>query len=424
MAQSILLRLLFLLGRATVQRCRPVVVGVTGSVGKTSTKEAIFAVLRERYRVRRSAESYNTEIGMPLAILGARHAHRNPFGWLAVLLRGLVHIVWPSGYPEVLVLEYGVQKPGDMDYLLQMASPLVAVVTAIGEIPVHVEYFAGPADVAAEKAKLVAALPTVGYAVLNGDDDTVAAFRERTRAHPMTYGFGAEAMVRVSDYGISETGTRVAFVHGDERQQAFLKNTFGKQQAYAAAAAIAAGLVLNMSFADAVRALAAYEAPPGRLKLLRGNKDSRILDDTYNAAPAAMHAALDVLAEFPAGRKIAVLGDMLELGRFTEAAHRAVGDQVSRTADVFIAVGERMQFAVAEVRTRWGGDSHRLFWCARAADAGRKLEEILKPGDTALVKGSQGMRMERVVEEVMAEPVRASDLLVRQSVDWKRRPIG
>lgn len=421
--KSILIQILGILARLTIRRYRPIVIGVTGSVGKTSAKEAIFAVLRTRYRTRRSQKSYNTEIGMPLAILGAEHQQGNVFGWLGVLLRSAWHLVLPAVYPEVLILEYGVQQPGDMDYLVGIAPPLVAVVTAIGEVPVHVEYFAGPLAVAEEKGKLAAALPAAGYAVLNSDDDTVSDMRGRTAAHPMTYGFGSDAMLCIHGYALDEHGLRCSFTHGTDTASVHLRNTFGKQQAYAAAAAVAVGLVLNLRFSDAARAVEAYEAPPGRLKLLGGNKGSRILDDTYNAAPAAMHAALDVLSEFPAARRrIAVLGDMLELGRFTEAAHRAVGDQVSRTADIFIAVGERMKFAAEEVRARWGRESSvRMFWFATSPEAGKKLEALLQPGDTVLVKGSQDMRMERVVEEIMAEPQRAKELLVRQDTEWLTR---
>lgn len=412
------------------------IVGVTGSVGKTSTKEAIFTVLSAKYRVRRSKGNYNTEIGVPLTILGIPHCGKNVFKWLFVLIRAAIRaLIRVDQYPEILVLEMGTDRPGDIAYLVKLAPPLVGVITAIGEIPVHVEFFAGPRQLAEEKAKLIAALPPEGYAVLNHDDATIHEVKGRTGAHILTYGFETDAGVRIIRHetrirgrgAAIDAGTDVALAQGSEIATVHLKNSFGKQQAYAAAAAAAAGLIFNMSLAEIAAALRRYESPPGRLKLIRGNKGAWILDDTYNASPASTHAALEVLAEFPAQRRIAVLGDMLELGKFTEAAHRTIGDRVRAAADLFIAVGERMKFAVEEAKMPGTGSGRTLpasqiFWFATSAEAGKKLEKLLLPGDVVLIKGSQSMRMERVVEEIMAEPERAAELLVRQAVDWKRRP--
>lgn len=428
--KSFIQAILYGLAKATLSKYKPIIVGITGSVGKTSAKEAVFAVLAKKYKVRANEKSFNTEIGLPLTILGAKHRYRNVFGWLYEITAALIRLVFRRDYPEILVMEYGVQSPGDMKYLTELAPPLIGVVTAIGEIPVHVEYFAGPLELAREKFGLIAALPQNGYAVLNYDDEVILEIKGKTKAHIMSFGFSEDAMVRVVNFephvAVENNqkildGVSFKIDHSGSVVPVRLKNTFGKQQAYAASAAAAVGLALNMNLVDIARALEEYQAPAGRLKLIAGNKKTFLLDDTYNASPSSMHAALDVLRDFPEGRKIAVLGDMLELGKFTEEAHRAVGGKVAEIADIFIAVGERIKFAVDEIKAhKIGGrlDPAEVLWFARSEDAGGKLEELMKVGDIVLIKGSQGIRMERIVKEIMAEPQRADELLVRQSKEW------
>lgn len=429
--KSFLQRLLASSARYTLGRYKPKIVAVTGSVGKTSTKEAIFAVLSARYRVRRSEKNYNTEIGVPLTILGMPHCGKNVIRWLfGIGLARLRAFMCSPGYPEILVLEMGAEQPGDIGYLAGMAPPLVGVITAIGDTPVHVEFFESPEALAAEKAKLVLAVPPDGRVVLNFDDEAVMIIKNKARARILSYGFRKDATVRIGRYGLDPagqpSGIRFDLSYNGETVAVALENTFGQQQAYAAAAAACVGLVFHLRLGDIARALGRYEAPPGRLKLIRGEKGSLILDDTYNASPMATLAALEALAAFPAKRRIAVLGDMLELGSYAEQAHREVGERVIPAADIFFAVGESMKFAFdaamhpgEESRRRITGEHVR--WFASSREAGVELEKLLQPGDVVLVKGSQSMRMERIVEEVMAEPQKAAELLVRQSADWKRR---
>lgn len=420
---ALLTRALAFLTHLTLQRRRPTVVGITGSVGKTSTREAVFTVLSTRYRARQSQKNYNTEIGAPLAVLGIPHYGRNPFGWIWGLTKSAFRLlVSDRGYPEVLVLELGADRPGDIAYLSTLVRPNVGVITAIGEVPVHIEFFSGPAALAKEKGELVAALPQDGSAVLNADDPRAMEMRPRARARVLTFGFAGGADVRISNYELIAgewNGIRFDLEHSNQRAAVRIKNAFGRQQAAAAAAATAAGVALKVDLADAARALASYAPPPGRMKLLKGNKGSLILDDTYNASPAAAEAALDVLAAFPAKRRIFVLGDMLELGAYTERAHRAVGAKAAEIADVFFGVGERMKFALDEARR--GGRAIETQWFAASSEAGRPLEAMLRPGDVVLVKGSQSMRMEKVVLEIMQEPENASGLLVRQETEWLRK---
>src|SRR3989344_5140423 len=181
--KSILQKILAILAKAAIRKYKPLIIGITGSVGKTSTKEAIFAVLKNKYRARRSEKNYNNEIGLPLTILGIPHCGKNIFKWFSEFFRVVFYILLrPYQYPEILILEYGVDRPGDMNYLLSIIHPKVAVVTAIGDIPVHIEFFKDTEELIAEKVKLVATLPSDGAVVLNHDDYAVFDMGEKTKA--------------------------------------------------------------------------------------------------------------------------------------------------------------------------------------------------------------------------------------------------
>ena len=193
----------------------------------------------------------------------------------------------------------------------------------------------------------------------------------------------------------------------------------GRSQAMACAAAVAVGTSLGMPVQACLDALAAYRPPAGRMRLLRGIKGTTLLDDTYNAAPAAVHNALDALQAMPAQRRVAVLGDMLELGGATIRAHEGAGNRAGGVADILIGVGERARFIIDAARNQI--PKQHTYWFRTSREAGLKLQELLEPGDAVLIKGSQGMRMERITTEVMADPGRAAQLLVRQSERWLRK---
>ena len=404
--------ILTVLARAALRRYRPLVIAVTGSVGKTSTKEAIFTVLRAQYHqgVRRTLLNRNTEIGVPLTILGIPGGGRSPFSWARQLLHALQTVLWSPSYPEALVLEMGADRPGDIRFLARLASPKISVVTAVGEIPVHVEFFAGPKTLAREKARLVEALLPDGWAILNFDDLTVLEMRERTDARALTFGFGEGADIRATAYEVrtrTESGYEVpdGISFKIEYQGNFvpvrLTGVFGQGVVMAALAAAAVGIALRMHLVEISEALAEYEGLPGRMQLLSGVKHSFLIDDSYNAAPQAMHMALDTLGELPASRRIVILGDMLELGKYTETAHRAVGQHAARMADEIVTVGARMRLAGHEAIAR-GMDEARVRMCATTDEAGRLVQAGLKAGDLVLVKGSRAMHMENVVSELRA----------------------
>ena len=416
--------ILYVLARLALRRYRPLVVGITGSVGKTSTKEAIASVLKAQYhnRVRKNELNLNTEIGVPLTILGVPGGGKNIFAWLLSLFKGCLKIIWNSSYPEIIVLEMGADKPGDIRYLVKLAKPTVGVVTAVGEIPVHVEFFAGPKNLAREKARLVEGLLSTGFAILNFDDDTVLDMRERTSAHIITFGFGQGADVRatameIRNHSSSEgelvpDGINFKLEYRGKIVPVRMVNVFGKGAAYAALAAASVGVAMKMNLLEIAEALANFEPPPGRLRLIEGEKQTRILDDTYNSSPIAAIAALETLKALPAQRRIAVLGDMLELGKYSEGAHRSIGEKASGAADILITVGDRARFMSNEALAR-GMSEEKIFSFSTTEEAADKLEEILQKGDLILIKGSRAMRMENIVQEIMAHSEDAVKLLVR-----------
>ena len=413
--------------KLVIRRFKPKIVAVTGSVGKTSTKEAIFTVLSTHFRTRKSPKSYNSNWGVPLTILGLNSEWNSPWGWLVNMVKGM-GAIFAREYPEILVLEMGVDRPGDIDYLLSMVKPNVSVVTAIGEIPVHVEFFSGPKAVAYEKGKIVRATLRDGTTILNFDDEVVSSMRAEAPGNTVTFGVGKGADMKVSQYKLlTETGPAGMVPKGVTFKLDYKGNTvpirlegaFGKQQMYVVSAAAAVGAAFDLNLIKIAEALATYKPAPGRLHVVEGIKDSLIVDDTYNASPMAMHAALDTLKDMPARRKIAVLGDMLEIGKYTIEAHQAMGELAAPILNLLITVGPRAKFIAKEAIAR-GMDKKNVLEFPSSKDAGRALQEMITPGDLILVKGSQSMRMEHVVEEVMRYPEKKEELLVRQDIHWKK----
>jgi len=404
-------------------RYRPMVIGITGNVGKTSAKDAIFTILSAQYhkKVCKNQMNLNTEIGVPLTILGISGGGRNIFKWGINFIKAILKIVWDPFYPEILVLELGADKPGDIKYLADLIKPSIGVVTAVGEIPVHVEFFAGPRNLAREKARLIEAIPSVGFSILNHDDDTVLDMRERSIAHVLTFGLGEDADVRATAIEIRHTarpdgkqipeGINFKLEYTGKIVPVRLHNAFGKSAVYSALAAAACGIALKMNLVEIAEALGVFEGSPGRLRLIEGEKNTLILDDTYNASPMATIMALETLDSLSSSRRIAVLGDMLELGKYSEAAHRSVGEKVQHTADILITVGDRARFIANEALSR-GMEENKMFSYSTTEEASIKLEELLKEGDMILVKGSRAMHMEKIVEEIMTHPEEAPRLLV------------
>lgn len=409
---------------AVIRKAKPTVIGITGSVGKSSTKEAIAAVLRGRFAVRASPGNYNTEFGLPLAVLGLE-TPRTSLGWLGTLWRARAASAGGPDFPTTLVLEMAADRPGDIVRLCGIAPPDIGVVTAVGES--HLESFGSVEVIAKEKRSLVEHLGKDGLAVLNRDDETVWAMRAKTKAKIKSYGFHEDADVRAAGeiaYAFAEggeCGMHFKVSAAGSIVPMFLPGVFGRQAISAALAAAAIGLEKGMNLVEISDALGQFRGAPGRMRYVAGIKRTVLIDDTYNSAPRSALAALYALREIPLAennRRYAILGDMLELGALSEQGHAQVGREAAECADVLIFVGERMGAAEKAARDAGAAEDH-VFHFATTEETGRFAQERVKQGDVILVKGSRGMQMEAVVKELMASPLSAASVLVGEHDEWR-----
>lgn len=425
--KKLVIKALSSVARSKINKFKPTIIAVTGSVGKTSTRTAIAIAVGAKYRVRSALKNYNNEIGLPLAVLGEQSPGKNAWEWLKLFARALK----TSDIPEYLVLEYGVDQPGDMTELVKIAEPEIAVITAIS--PVHVANYPSLDALINEKAALGEAVEAGGLVLLNGDDPRVMDMRRRFTAPVKTYSLSngdAYATDIRREYPVADSFdvgevfvvTRATLNVGHESAELVLNNCVTTSLVSSALAAAVVAVQVGVPLRDAAAALSKELVPvSGRLRPLAGIKGSLILDDSYNAAPASMLAGLEALEQFTPGeeydRRIAALADMAELGPLSESEHRALGERVAKGVDLFVAVGPQMLFATVAAEAA-GMDRNKIIWFKDSVEAGRYLDRVIEKGDVVLVKGSQSQRMEKVVKDIMAEPGRASELLVRQEAKW------
>ena len=418
--------LLRFMARAVIKRHKPRIVAITGSVGKTSTKAAVFAVLSSKFEVRENQKNYNNEIGIPLTIIGAESGGKNVFKWIWIFVKWMLVLISPK-YPDILVLELGVDRPNDMKYFMSFIKPMIGIVTNVSSS--HLEYFNTIENIAKEKRVLVDSLDCDGFALLNVDDDRVAQMGLKSFAQVVTFGKSEKASVNAANIVYNYLGSRpigISFKlnYDGKNIPIRLKYILAEHQVYAALAAISVGIVFKINLVDIAKAIEPLRSPTGRMNLLEGVSDSSVIDDTYNASPVSTLAALDVLSCLQAKRKIAVLGDMLELGNQSETGHREVGSKIFACGiDVFIAVGDRMRAAVEEL-VSLGFPKENILQFDDPEQAEEQVVKMIKEGDFILVKGSQGMRMEKIVEKLLNNPDDAKRLLCRQAPEWKKKPFA
>jgi UDP-N-acetylmuramoyl-tripeptide--D-alanyl-D-alanine ligase len=356
-------------------RFHPRVVALTGTVGKTSTKEITAHVLGARSCVLKTEASLNGDIGLPLMLLRLRPEH------------------------EVAVLELGLFYSGEIRLQCELARPRYGIVTNIGYT--HASRLGSLDAIARAKRELVEWLPAEGTAALNADDPQVAAMAPFARCRVVRYGLSDGCDVRgddIEDFGLDGLAFTVRTPDGSAHVRTPL---LGRHNVHNCLAATAVALADGMAL-DAVAGALATATNPLRLKALDGPRGSTLIDDTYNANPASMAAALDVLAAVP-GRRIAVLGDMLELGEEEERLHRELGERAARVADLLFVVGPRSRWTAAAARA--AAPEVRHF--ERKEGLAAALAAEIRPGDVVLFKASRGMAFETVVEALRAGPFAA-----------------
>ncbi len=343
---------------------------------------------------------------------------------LGVIGEALALLLLPNHYPKLLVLEVGADRPGDLAGILRIAMPDAVVVTRLPEVPVHVEAYASPQAVREEEFAPAYALAAGAPLVISADDAYACSMAERLAANVITVGYAQSADFRMGEPVLSS-------LEGELRMEASLTNcgtshplsiegALGRSQMYAPAMALALATSFGLTPAEALEGLTHYAPPPGRARVLAGIKGSVLIDDSYNASPAAVEEALGALASVPGThRRIAVLGDMLELGRYSVAEHERMGNLAAEKADMLIAVGSRMQAARTAAIAAGLSEQQALAYDT-AQDAALALVQMVGEGDAILIKGSQSVRMERIVLALLATPADAGKL-VRQDREWRRR---
>jgi len=403
----------------------PLVVGVTGSVGKTSTVRAVAALLGQLGPAFRSRQSFNSLLGLPIALARLRDQDR------------------------YAVLELGADHFGEIERLAALFPPDVAVVTNIGAA--HLDAFDTPDGAAREKSALIAALPADGWAVLNGDDPRVMAMRARTAARVLTFGIGQGCDLRASDVRYSLEGTRFRLHWSDPaphppapspaaagaggRRSGGVRacaesNTtieayiplIGEPAVTIGLAAIGVALACGLALEQAAQALALVEPIAGRLRPLPARGGAALLDDSVSAALPAMLAALRTLAALPAGRRIAVLGQPAAMRVGAEAAYAQIGALAGQVADVLICDGDWGVAAIQAARRARPDIDATIVYTSSAALAA--LPSELGPGDLVLIKGDAAARMERVAAGLLGQPDRAASVLVRQEPAWRSVRAG
>jgi UDP-N-acetylmuramoyl-tripeptide--D-alanyl-D-alanine ligase len=347
------------------------VIGVTGSVGKSTTKEAIYSVLSKSYITLKSQDSYNNETGLPLTLLQLDDSY------------------------ERLVVELGMYALGEIRHLASLALPAVGVVTNVA--PSHLERLGSLERIAEAKSELIQALPPDGTAILNGDDPLVRAMADLTEARAFFYGLGPDNDLRAShiESGGLE-GVRFRMHYGRETLHVRIP-LLGRHSVHTALAAASVGLVEGQPWGQIVAGLRDIEVQL-RLIATPGVRGSTLIDDSYNSSPASSLAALNLLAELK-GRKIAVLGDMLELGSFESEGHRKVGRRAAEVVDKLVAVGD-LGAIIGQEAIAVGMDQSDVLFAQDNESAVTLLLGLVTSGDVILIKGSRAMHMEDIVSEV------------------------
>lgn len=436
--------------RAMVRE-QPFVIGITGSVGKSSTKQLVGSVLQAsilREGVRIPQKNYNNELGLPLTILDLPAPGRSPFAWIRVLARA-VACGWLGREigAQRLVLEMGADKPGDLAYLTSIAKPNISVITAVSPerpqwAPVHAANYPTIADLAYEKATLARALAEDGTLVLNADDCLVMDMKKQapSSAHVLTFGTAENATVRListnlrladTPNGALPIGLEITLAILQRTRTVYLPGVFGRSIAYGLAASACVALALDISTEEMLEGWSYYTPLPGRARLIPGVKGTMLFDDTYNASPVSMMAALRDLGSVPTSidsqQKIACLGEMRELGEQAEMLHEEIGKEAALAGVTTLAVTGAFAEAYARGAMSAGMPGERIHIFDDTPELGTWVQDILRAGDLVLAKSSQGtrttkgVRLERVIEELMAEPQRAGELLCRQEEAWKTR---
>lgn len=427
---KILVPVLAFLARRIIKLNRPLVIGITGSVGKSSTKEAVYAVLKDKFKVKKNKGNLNNELGLPLSIISDIEPKSSFLKWMKVFSKGIALAIKKNRtYPKILILEMAVDRKNDMDYLMSVVEPKIAIITDIGVS--HLEFFKDEKQILKEKAKIWKSIPKNGLAIFNYDNFYLRNYKKKIDKPSLSYGFrpGSDLLAEDLKIGYSkELGEGVNIACGVSFRISYktislpvvLPKIISKAQVYSALSAVAVGLHLNMNLVEICDKLKDFAPLPGRMRLIRGKRGNLIIDDTYNSAPNSLKSALETLALIKSRKKTVILGDMLELGKIEKNAHKDISKLIFPIAKKIILVGNRTLETHRELR-KLSFPKDKIFHFRTVDGLVSKINEIVGQGELILAKGSQGMRIEKAIEPLV--PEKSKKLLPRQDKYWKKRKV-
>lgn len=392
MMSKLLQKYLRFWAKVYLKRSKPKIVAITGSISKTSTKEAIFEVLKIKFGtdIRKSEGNLNNETGVPLSILGYKKSPNKFWQWLPIVIGIKLRALFGKKF-KVLVLEMAADKPGDIQYLTNFVQPDIACLTSIA--PAHMAAFGSIEKIVQEKTDLIKALSCGGWAILNIDDENLRKLSFADRSEVLTYAIEEKADIMAKNIitEIDDFKPKTLFQISSEKYKfRAAVPTLGRVwNVYSALAAVAVGSIFEMSPSDIARGLENIRSEAHRMSVLKGKNNILLIDDSYNANPLSMKAALDVLNFLPEnGRKIAVLGDMLEIGQISAKAHELIGQYANEVANEVVSVGTESQKYNSKVHFK------------NAEIAGDYLLANAQRNDIILIKASRAIGLDKVVERL------------------------
>ena len=420
--RKFVLQILQSLAKKKLRRMNAKIIGITGSVGKTSCKEMVADILERKYRVLKNKKSYNSEFGLLLTILHQNSGFSSVSSWLKILTKSFFRAYFTRDKYDFLVLEMGVDKAGDMDFLTNIAKPDIGIMTAIKPVHMAKGQFENLNAIFNEKKKIFDAIDKDGTALITLDDSYLAELAiSNYKCHKLTYGFFKKASVKATNFEQTEKGIIFNVEYEGDSYQ-FRTKLFGKYQISLLLPAVLTGLLTKVPVDEIQQALENFELPPGRMSLIKGIKDILILDSSYNASPQAVKEAMKILDFFGKKRnkrRVFVFGNMNELGEYSQDLHKKIGFEIPKYTDILITVGEDVKYA-AKAAIKNGMSRNNVHSFKNANEAVKHYKKIMKNEDIILVKGSQNkVRLEFFVKAIMASPKDANKKLVRQDTSWQ-----
>lgn len=427
-----------------LNKFKPEIIAVTGNIGKTTTKDFIYQVLKSDNtqnleNIRAAAKSENSEFGVCLTIIGEKNAWNNIFAWFKIITFSFLKTYFGNligkKYPKILILEIGADHPGDIKHITSFVKPKTVVLTAFQNTPTHGEFFANIDEHIREKKYLVDALIPHGNLIFNADDEIMSKFAHEKKEQDETINLFSFGKFENSNVQILESnnfynsenevlGTKVKIKIENQILEIDLHNVLGEAQNYSLAAAILVGILQNKSLQDLRMNFQNNNFIPtnSRMRILKGINNTAIIDDSYNASPKAVENALNTLQKtFTKGKKILILGHMAELGEKTKTAHIEIGQHAAEIVDIIVFSGSQNEYYLEGVRQS-KFPLEKVFLAKNSTEVIKILNQnnIINTGDLILIKGSQSARLEKVVIELLFEKGDRK-FVCRQDKEWEKR---